>query len=208
MFPTNDNRNPFQVLIPKLIAATEKFDMVPVREKQHFDPQPWDGTEVTLPGKCENGGYFLKHDAGEKKEVAGSVLRALATRKETDGRFSIYSYETSSMFKEVTKQFKFEGVHHAVQTVDGTLTVVIEGQATNLGWGETAFIPAGSAFSLKGASSYARAYIFANGGGFGETLMSAGKKYEGAVVPAAENASAFDESAVAGLKEELGFSLI
>lgn len=182
--------------------------MVPVREKQQFDPQPWDGSEVTLPGKCENGGYFLRHDAGEKKEIGGSVVRALATRKETDGRFSIYSYETSSLFKPLEKQFKFEHVHHAIQTVDGTLVVVIEGKETQLGFGETAFVPAGSAFKLKGASSYARAYIFANGGGLGEVLMVSGKTHKGPIVPAVEEAGAVDESAFKASGAELGFSLV
>jgi hypothetical protein len=52
LFPTNDKRNSFEVLIPKLMAATEKFDMIPVRDKAQFDPQPWDGSETKLPGVC------------------------------------------------------------------------------------------------------------------------------------------------------------
>jgi hypothetical protein len=57
------------------MAATEKFDMIPVRGKAQFDPQPWDGTEIKLPGVCADGGYFLRADAGEKFAVGGTVLR-------------------------------------------------------------------------------------------------------------------------------------
>ncbi|EON60793.1 hypothetical protein W97_00002 [Coniosporium apollinis CBS 100218] len=31
IFPDNDTRNPFEALVLKLVAATEKYDMVPVR---------------------------------------------------------------------------------------------------------------------------------------------------------------------------------
>lgn len=203
LFPTNDHRNPFQVLIPKLMAATEKFDMVPVREKQSYDPQPWDGSEKTLPGKCENGGYFLKDGEGEKFAVGGMVARAMCTRKETNGRFSIYAVEASSTHAgKGLKAMKFKDTHHAFQTTDGVLKLVIEGKDTLASAGDTVFVPAGTAFSLEAETSYAKGYVFANGGGIGEAVSIAGSKYEGLLTP--EEAVAVDETKLKTLDAELG----
>jgi hypothetical protein len=66
--------------------------MVPVRDKEHFEPQPWDGSENVLPGVCANGGYFLKADAGPKFVAGGTVVRPLATRRESGGKFSVFLY--------------------------------------------------------------------------------------------------------------------
>ncbi|PBP15725.1 hypothetical protein BUE80_DR013557 [Diplocarpon rosae] len=144
LFPTNDKRNPFEVLVPKLIAAAETFDMIPVREKAHFEPQPWNpATDSKLPGTYARGGYFLQADTGSRFVVGGTVVRPLATRRETDSNPS-----TSA--------------------------------ATA---GETVFVPAGTPFRLVAATRYARAYVFANGGGLGEVLCRVGREYEAPGVP-------------------------
>lgn len=208
MFPTNDKRNPMQTLVPKLMAATEKFDMVPVRDKAQFDPQPWDGSEVSLPGKCENGGYFLRDGAGAKKEVGGLVVRAMASRKETDGRFSIYEVQASALHKGVGKSLRFAETHHAVQTVAGVLKVIIDGKPTLATFGETVFVPAGIDFEIAAESSYAKGYIFANGGGVGEVLMSVGSEHAGLLVPDEQDVKAFDASSLKGLESELKFTVV
>ncbi|KUJ15465.1 RmlC-like cupin [Mollisia scopiformis] len=208
LFPTNDRRDPFEVLIPKLMAATEKFDMIPVREKAQFDPQPWDGTETRLPGKCETGGYFLRVGAGEKFVVGGTVVRALARREETGGRFSIYEVGASEIHrgKGVGRKLEFRDTHHAIYTVEGVLRLSIDGSEVSTTAGETTFVPAGTKWSFEAGSGYARAYVFANGGGIGEVLTSVGSKYEFPGVPA--EAESWDESKLKGLETELKYVVI
>jgi hypothetical protein len=53
---------------------------------------------------------------------------------------------------------------------------------------------------------YARAYVFANGGGIGEILQSLGSKYEFPSVPT--DAVAWDESKLKALESELRFAVI
>jgi mannose-6-phosphate isomerase-like protein (cupin superfamily) len=190
------------------MAATEKFDMIPVREKAQFDPQPWDGTETKLPGVCENGGYFLREGAGEKWVVGGTVVRPMATRKETNDRFSIYSVEAGSTHsgKGLGKTVKFEKTHHAIYTVDGVMKVTIDGSEVKTTVGETTFVPAGTSWSFEVESTYARVYIFANGGGIGEILTTAGEKYEFPALP--DEAASWEESKIKGLEAELSFSIV
>jgi len=208
LFPTSDKRNPFEVLLPKLMAATEKFDMIPVRDKAQFDPQPWDASDGKLPGACEEGGYFLKEGKGEKWAVGSTVARPLATRKETRGRFSIYSLEGSSFNsdKGLSQILEFKETHHAIFTADGILKLIVDGAEVKTTAGETTFIPAGTGWTFGVHSTYARAYVFANGGGVGEILTSLGTKYEFPIVPS--EAIVFDECKLKGLEDELGFLVI
>ena len=192
------------------MAATEKFDMIPVREKAQFDPQPWKGTENKLPGICENGGYFLKAGAGEKFVLGGTVVRTMASRKETNGQFSIYDIEGSSFHagKGLTKALEFKDVHHAVYTVEGVVKLVVDGSEVRTSAGETTFVPAGMKWSLDAESVYARTYIFANGGGIGEVLATLGTKYESAAVPQVGEATAWEESELKKLEKDLNFTVI
>ena len=179
--------------------------MIPVRDKAHFDPQPWDGSEVKLPGECADGGYFLKEGAGEKWVVGGTVVRPLATRKETSGRFSIYELQGSSFHasKGLNQVVSFEETHHAMYTVEGVIRLIVDGAEVKTTVGETAFIPAGTKWSFDVDSVYARAYVFANGGGIGEILTSVGMKYESIIVP--NEASPWEESKLKALEAELKF---
>lgn len=208
LFPTNDKRNPFEVLIPKLMAATEKFDMIPVRDKAQFDPQPWDGSENKLPGVCEDGGYFLKDGAGEKWIVGGTVIRPLATRKETNGRFSIHSLEGSSLHtgKGFAQTLEFEDTHHAFFTVHGVLKLTIDGAEVKTTTGATLFVPAGTKWTFDVDTSYAKAYVFANGGGIGEIMTSVGTKYESPIVPA--EATTWDQSKLKTIEADLSCTTI
>ncbi|KAK6612312.1 cupin domain-containing protein [Botrytis cinerea] len=183
LFPTNDNRNPFEVLIPKLMAATEKFDMIPVREKKSFDPQPWNGTENKLPGKCENGGYFLRRER-EKRWLPVAQ----------------YSIHASKAF---SKEVQFADTHHAIYTVDGALKLTIGGEEVIAPAGETTFVPAGTKFKVGFETVYARAYVFANGGGIGELLNGLGSVYESVAVPN-EVEGSWDEGKLKELEAKIG----
>ena len=183
--------------------------MVPVREKAHFDPQPWDAaTDEKLPGVCERGGYFLKSGKGERFVVGGTVVRPLATRRETDGRFSIYEVQGAASHAEKSGvgRLRFETVHHAVYVVDGSLKLEVDGKSEMATAGETVFVPAGLSWSVNVESKYARWYVFANGGGVGEVLTSVGSVYELPGVP--DEALEFDVGKAKGLEGELGFAIV
>lgn len=142
--------------------------------------------------------------------VGGKVVRGLATRKETNGRFSIYCVEASSLHASSSpkKKLEFRNTHHAIYTVDGILSLSIDGSEVKTTAGETTFVPAGTKWSFDAESVYARAYIFANGGGIGEALSSVGSKYEFAGLPNEVEEGSWDESKLKGLESELGFIII
>jgi uncharacterized cupin superfamily protein len=192
------------------MAATEKFDMIPVRDKAHFEPQTWDGTENCLPGSYERGGYFLRDGEGEKWIVGGSVTRPLATRKETEGKFSIYEIQGSSFHagRGLVKDLRFEETHHAIYTAEGVVRLVVDGNEARTTAGETAFVPAGTHWRFEVESTYAKIYIFANCGGIGEVLASIGEKYEGVAVPQPGEVAVFDESRLKALEGELKFVVV
>jgi quercetin dioxygenase-like cupin family protein len=165
-------------------------------------------SEVKLPGRCEDGGYFLREGEGEKWAVGGTVVRPLATRKETEGRFSIYSLEGSSFhtWKGLSQSLDFKETHHAVYTVEGVVRLTIDGAEVKTIVGETTFVPAGTKWSFGFDSVYARTYVFANGGGVGEILTSVGTKYESVAVP--NETASWDESKIRALEAELKFAVI
>ncbi|KAI6715129.1 hypothetical protein JHW43_002366 [Diplocarpon mali] len=269
LFPTNDKRNPFEVLIPKLMAATETFDMVPVRDKAHFEPQPWDpATDSKLPGTYARGGYFLQADTGSRFVVGGTspllfpqsprhlllpllpslppqqtrhhsienraqspaanqhspptgtVVRPLATRRETASRFSIHDLLSSSLHAASPAasppRLSFATTHHAILVVSGSLEIELtlppsapaaaasgSTTASTAAAGETVFVPAGTPFKIAAATRFARAYVFANGGGLGEVLCRVGREYEAPGVP--DESVGWDEGGLKGLEGELGF---
>lgn len=182
--------------------------MVPCREKPHFEPQPWDeSTDSSLPGTCARGGYFLRADAGKRHVVGGTVIRPLATRAETDDRFSVYELLSSSLHSSegFTTPLTFKETHHAIYVVDGTLTLSISGSTSVASAGETMFVPAGTSWKVDAESRFAKSYVFANGGGIGEVLSSVGEAYESPGVP--DDAVSFDEGKLKGLEGTLGFSV-
>lgn len=187
MWPLVDNRNPFEVLIPKLKAAAEKFDMVPQPQHPQFGPQPWDvKSDNALPGSPTP--YFLQANRGPKYLVEGVVVKPLATTKESDGKFAIGSIEGSSWHTNSTfkSKLRFQDVHHAVQVTEGQLSITIDGQKTLLQAGETVYLPKQSVFNISFASRFAKAYVFASGAGLIELLCELGSDYQHNIVP--ENA--------------------
>lgn len=187
LWPLVDNRNPFEVLIPKLKAAAEKFDMVPQPRHPHFEPQPWDEkTNSDLPGSLAP--YFLQANKGPKYLVEGVVVKPLATTKESNGKFAIGSIEGSSWHANSTlkSKLKFKDVHHAMHVTEGQLSVTIDGQTTVLQTGETVYVPKQSVFSISFASRFAKAYVFASGAGLVELLCDLGSSYQHHLLPEKE----------------------
>ncbi|KEF58625.1 uncharacterized protein A1O9_06551 [Exophiala aquamarina CBS 119918] len=184
LFPLADERNIFEVLIPKLKAAADKFDMIPVRDHPAVQPQPWqDGHDNKLPGALEP--YFLRAGTGLRYLVGGVVVSPLVGAAESAGRFSIACIEGSSWHKDpvLSETFQFSSVHHAIQVADGHLELTIGDQQANLSAGETAYIPKTTSFSLRIVSRYIKFYTFVSGNGLIELLCQLGQPYDQTIPP-------------------------
>jgi quercetin dioxygenase-like cupin family protein len=207
MFPLEDSRNPFEVLIPRLKKAAAEFDMVPQPMHPKFEPQAWDGAEKTLPGGLEL--YFLKAGSAPGWVVGGTVVRVLCGMGESGGKFVIGRVEGSGMHKgglfEGKKTIRFENTQHCFQVDQGTVRFTIDGATGELSSMETVYIPAGKEFSFEVTSSLGSAYVFANGGGVVDLLTKLGKGYSAPLIP--EKAEEFDASRISGLEKELGFTM-
>lgn len=201
LFPLVDERNIFEVLIPKLKAAAEKFDMIPVRDHPAAQPQPWqDGQDNKLPGSLEP--YFLRAGTGPRYLVGGVVVSPLVGAAESAERFSIACIEGSSWHKApvLSETFQFNSVHHAIQVTDGQLELTIGGQQTTLNAGETAYIPKATSFSFHILSRYVKLYIFISGDGLTALLCQLGHPYDQTIPP--ETAAPWDKKRVRQLLEK------
>lgn len=207
MFPLVDERNPFEVLVPRLKKAAMEFDMVPLPMHPKFEPQAWDGGEKVLPGGLE--AYFLRAGSGPGFLVGGMVVRPLCGMAESGAKFVIGRVEGSVMHGggvfEGEKTIKFESTHHCFQVAEGTVKFTIDGTVGELSSMETVYIPAGKEFSFEVTSKLGSAYVFANGGGVVDLLMKLGKKYSAPLIP--EKADEFDVSRISGMEKELGFTM-
>ena len=201
-----DDRNPFEVLIPKLKAAAQEFDMVPLPMHPKFDPQPWESTDNKLADGLEP--YFLKNGSGPKYLVGGSVCRPLVTTKQSAGKFTIGTMEGSSQHDSplfaTSTSISFDDAHHCVQVADGKVEFTVAGATAQLAAMETLFIPARTEFSFKFASKFAKAYVFSNGGGLVELLCKAGREYDGPVIPEKSDG---EIAPFSGLEKELAFRM-
>ena len=207
LFPLVDERNPFEVLIPRLKKAAQELDMVPVPMHPKFDPQPWVGDESVLPAGLEP--YFLKSGSGPKYLVGGTVIAPLALMQQSGGKFAIGKVEGSARHGSTIfgdgKTIKFESTHHCFQVAEGTVKFTIEGTSGNLSAMETVYIPAGKEFSFEVMSNFGSAYVFANGGGIVELLVKLGKEYKRPLIP--EKPEEFDRLDLSSLEGTLAFTM-
>lgn len=206
LFPLEDDRNPFEVLIPRLKLAAQEFDMVPQPQHPHFDPQPWSAEDNKLSGGLQ--AYFLRSGTGPKYLVGGTLCMPLATTRESGGRFCVGSVEGSSHYASSSlfaggQSIKFEKTHHCVQVADGTINFTVDGARGALGVGETLFIPAGMEWNFDFASSLAKMYVFANDGGLVELLCKLGTDYAAPVLPG--KALEWDRTSLSTFQQEFGY---
>ncbi|KAG9664165.1 cupin domain-containing protein, partial [Aureobasidium melanogenum] len=184
LFPTRDNRNPMEVLVPKLIAATEKFDMVPKRDHKGAEPVLCTQEDNRLSNSPTEP-YFLKADAGPRYASAGLLVKPLCQKADTDGKFSIARLEGSAAIKSQYLAYNtltFETSHHCFLVDMGGFRLTVDGQSSEISAGETIFVPAGQEFTLEVASRYAALYVFTNGGGLVEMLVGMGKEYGSQII--------------------------
>ncbi|KAI7261655.1 cupin domain-containing protein [Hortaea werneckii] len=210
MWPMQDERDFFETLLPRLKRAAEKFDMVPCPQKESFGPQEWSGAENVLPGKLEP--YFLKSGTGPAYEVGGTVCRPVCTTKESGGRFSLGSIESSKLFHamgifaKAGQTVRFDKVHHAFYVDMGSVTFHLDGTApTKLSVGEMLYVPKGTAFRFETVSRFSRLYAFASGDGLVEVLCRLGREHTTSVLP--ETAEKCDVGALEALGPECAFTV-
>lgn len=211
-WPTEDPRNFFEVLLPKLKAAAEKFDMIPCPQHVACQPGEWTAKDSRLPGSLEP--YFLKNGTGPAYVVGGTVLRPLITTAETDGKFSIASLEGSSnaslqtsLFIGSGRRLKFSGVHHAFQVVEGAASFSIGSRRpSRVCAGELVYVPKDTEFTLEFASRYAKVYVFVNGRGLVGLLQDLGQTFRQPMLP--EQAVPWAESNVESVGSAVGLQFV
>lgn len=211
-WPTEDPRNFFEVLLPKLKAAAEKFDMIPCPQHVACQPREWTAKDSRLPGSLKP--YFLQNGSGPAYVMGGTVLRPLITTAESDGKFSIASLEGSSnasmqtsLFANSGRRLKFSGVHHAFQVVEGALSFTIGSRRpSRVCAGELVYVPKDTEFTLEFASRYAKVYVFVNGRGLVGLLQDLGETFKQPMLP--EQAIPWDETSLESVGSAVGLQFV
>jgi uncharacterized protein YaiE (UPF0345 family) len=204
--PESDERDLKSLLIPKVMAAKDRFDVHFVREYDAPQVGEWDGTENVLPVLEP---YYLRADTGPKWMLGGIMSRPFIRAEQNGGKFAISSIESSSVYgKSVFSDWlRFDNVDHCFCVQEGTLRASIKGETewSEARRGETLFIPAGQTFSLGFGSRYVQAYLFTNGKGLEELIHAAGEPYLPAILP--DQMPTWDEGRVTVACQALDVSL-
>lgn len=211
-WPTEDPRNFFEVLLPKLKAAAEKFDMIPCPQHIACQPEELTAKDNRLPASLQP--YFLKNGTGPAYAVGGTVLRPLITTAETDNKFSIASLEGSSnanlqtsVFQSDGRRLQFSSVHHAFQVVEGAVSFSIGSRRpSRVCAGELVYVPKVTEFTLEFASRYAKIYVFVNGRGLIGLLQDLGQAFHQPMLP--QKAVSWDESRLELVGLTVGLQLV
>jgi hypothetical protein len=185
--PENDNRDLKSMLIPKLMASKDRFDVHFEREYQPPELGPWEDTENQL----ETAGqpYFLRANTGPRW-ILGSVLsRPFIHAHQTGGKFAISSIESSNAYdvsqRALSQWLTFAEVDHCFCVQEGLLRVRLQ---SGDGWnevreGQTLVVAAGETFSIDFGSRFVRVWSFTNGPGIEHLISKAGESYDKFVIP-------------------------
>lgn len=195
--PENDTRDLKGHIIPKVMAAKDRFDVHFVRDYEPPAVGDWLDTENVLPGPGEP--YFLRANTGPRHLLGGVLSRPYIFSSQCGGKFAITSLESSSAYGPSVlagRWLTFAAVDHCFCVQEGLLKVKLrkEGGGDG-GWaevreGQTLLVPAGQAFLLDFGSRYVRAITFTNGKGLEELVKLAGSDCPSVVLP--EEAAPFD----------------
>ncbi|OQV03386.1 hypothetical protein CLAIMM_08435 [Cladophialophora immunda] len=208
MWPNEDNRDVFEVLIPRLQQAKDKYDYVPLPDHPYFGPQPWDpASDSSLPGT--HTPYFLQAGRGPRYTFAGTVVSPLITTAESNGIFAVGSIEGSSYHEgnPLSRAMTWDQSHHCFYVVDGYLEVVVNGEeAATIGSTELMYIPKQTTFSIRFGSRYVKAYVFSNKGGILEALCKIGTRFDHPMIP--ERPLNVDAEQLTGLEASMNFRFL
>ncbi|KAH6880045.1 RmlC-like cupin domain-containing protein [Thelonectria olida] len=204
LVPEHDDRDLKALLIPKVMAAKDRFDVHFARDYQPPEVGGWLETENTLPGPLEP--YFLRANTGPRWLLGGVMSRPFINASQCEEKFAISSIESSSVYgvSPFNRWLTFPNVDHCLCVAEGLLKVKTKGDEdwSTVREGQTVVLAAGQAWSLEFASRYVRFISFTNGRGIEEVIQTAGSSYDGFVVP--EEAQAVDEARVQEACAKLG----
>ncbi|KAH6856160.1 RmlC-like cupin domain-containing protein [Chaetomium sp. MPI-CAGE-AT-0009] len=204
--PENDDRDLRALLIPKMMAAKDRFDVHFERDYKPPEVGDWLETENVLPGPLEP--YFLRANTGPRWMLGGVMSRPFINASQCAGKFAISSIESSNAYPNEASPFRrwlrFPTVDQCFCIMEGLLRVRVNGEEewAELREGQTLVISAGHSFVLEFASRYVRTIVFTNGPGVEHLIHTAGKPYSGFVLP--DEASPYDEELLRGVCGELG----
>jgi uncharacterized protein YaiE (UPF0345 family) len=204
--PETDDRDLRALLIPKVMAAKDRFDVHFERDYQPPEVGDWLKTENVLPDPMEP--YFLRANTGPRWMLGGVMSRPFINSSQCAGKFAISSIESSSKYASEASLFRqwltFPTVDHCFTVMEGLLRVRLQGEEdwAEVREGQTLVISAGQAFKLEFASRYVRAITFTNGAGIENLIHIAGKPFAGFVLP--DQASPCDQESLRAVCGELG----
>lgn len=196
ILPEGDDRDLKGHIIPKVMAAKDRFDVNFVRDYQPPEVGDWLDSENTLPGPLEP--YFLRANTGPRHILGGVMSRPFIFASQSAGKFAITSLESSSAYGRsplAEKWLTFQSVDHCFCVQEGLLRVKLKKEGADTEWtevreGQTVLVPAGQGFILDFGSRYVRTITFTNGRGLEELIKLAGKDCPSVVLP--EEAAPFD----------------
>ena len=209
VLPEMDSRDLRSILIPKVIAAKDRFDVNFVPDYKPPEVGPWLDTENKLPGPLEP--YFLRANTGPRWMLGGAMSRPFINASQCSEKFAISSIEGSSAYKEssppLARWLTFPSVDHCFLVQEGLLKVILKGDDTwtSVREGQTLVISAGQAFAIAFGSRYVRAVSFTNGRGIEELIQTAGTSFSGFVLP--EEPVPWEESRLQKAAEAIGVQL-
>ncbi|KAL2787368.1 hypothetical protein BJX66DRAFT_327911 [Aspergillus keveii] len=197
--PETDNRDLKSILIPKVMAAKGKFDVV--FQPNYVPPElgEWGKDDERLPeGQAP---FYLRANTGPRWMLGGVLSKPFITTAQSNGVCAISSIESSSVYGEesvLSKLMTFAKVDHCLAVQEGTLGVRLEGkEEVTIREGETVVVPAGQAFSLHFRSRFVRVWSFTDGDGLESLVQRAGQTFEPVVLP--ETAGGWDAAVVRDL---------
>ncbi|KAE9963659.1 hypothetical protein EG328_007800 [Venturia inaequalis] len=202
LVPEFDDRDLKSLLMPKIMAAKDRFDVVFQRDYTPPAVSEWRDAENVLPGPLTP--YFLRANTGPRWMAGGVLSRPFITAEQSGGKFAISSIESSALYGPTlfSKALSFGDVDHCLCVQEGALVVRLGGKSEEtVREGETVVIPSGQSFTLEFATRFVRVVGFTSGRGIEALIQRAGKPYKGFTLP--DEAPAFDEGGLEKVFEEL-----
>ncbi|KAE8132929.1 RmlC-like cupin domain-containing protein [Aspergillus pseudotamarii] len=206
LVPESDDRDLKSLLIPKVMAAKEKFDVVFQPNYQPPDVGDWTKDDERLPDSSEP--FYLRANTGPRWMLGGVMSRPFITTTQSNGVCAISSIESSNEYGPslLSKDMTFHDVDHCLCIQEGTLVVRLKGLPDAVfREGETVVIPAGQTFTLAFNSRYVRVWSFTDGNGIESLVHRLGKPFEGVTLPDTE--LEWDSTQVGSVAKELNVEI-
>ncbi|OGM47357.1 dioxygenase [Aspergillus bombycis] len=206
LVPESDDRDLKSLLIPKVMAAKEKFDVVFQPNYQPPDLGDWTKDDERLPESSQP--FYLRANTGPRWMLGGVMSRPFITTIQSNGVCAISSIESSNKYGPslLSEDMTFHDVDHCFCIQEGTLVVRLKGLPDAVfREGETVVIPAGQTFALAFDSRYVRVWSFTDGDGIESLAHRLGKPFEGVVLPDKE--LEWDSAQVGSVAKELNVDI-